>query len=235
LDTALTKLSEVVNEVQQFIAETRDKTSEQLQRLSNVTQNLVDHRMDFEQLLHVAAPSLANAYNMMDPRTGGAGGTFVLTNLANPSAFICTMIGAIGNVTATETGKLCSQDMGSALRLPSFNYLPFPVNPVLSSRPPPGALIYSEPQLAPGGGESSPPPPEIPPAVSAYTGVGDVAPPPGYGQPPAPVAAPLPGVAPGPVGAPKPQPPTLRDMLLPAEQPLAPAPAAQPAEGTPPA
>lgn len=233
LDTALTKLSDVVSDVQRFIADTRDKSSEQIQRLANVTQNIVDHRKDFEQLLHVAAPSLANAYNMMDPRTGGAGGTFVLSNLSDPSAFICDMITAIGNVTAAESGKLCSQYLGPALRLPNFNYLPIPVNPILSSRPPPGALIYSEPQLAPGG-ESSPPDPGAAPAVSAYTGTGDVPAPPGYGPLPSPIAAPLPGAASAPVGVPQPQPPTLRDMLLPAEQAPGPAPATQPAQGAPP-
>jgi hypothetical protein len=215
LDAALTNLSDVVGEVKRFIAETRDKTAEQVVRLADVTQNLVDHRTDLEQLLHVAPPSLANAYNMFDPRTGGAGGTFVLQNLANPVQFFCTAIGAVENATATETGKLCSEYLGPALRQLNFNYLPIPVNPVLTSMPPPDKLIYSEPNLAPGGAGPSPTSPDMPPAVSAYTGLpGDT---PGANWPPPGAAPGPPPPAPSPAG---PQPSqTLPDLLLPAERP----------------
>ncbi len=71
LDAALKNLSDVVGETQRFIEGTRDKTAEQIQRCSaNVTQNLVDHRMDLENVLHIAPHSIANAVNMFDPRTG---------------------------------------------------------------------------------------------------------------------------------------------------------------------
>ena len=129
LDGALTNLSQAVGEVTRFVHGTRDKTSEQVQRLANVTQNLVDHRMDLEQVLHVAPTAFANAYNMFDPRTGGAGGVFVLNNMSNPTMFICGMMGAIENVTAPETGKLCAQYLGPGLQRLNFNYLPFPFNP----------------------------------------------------------------------------------------------------------
>ncbi len=95
-----------------------------------------------------------------------------------------------------------------ALRLANFNNLPFPVSLFLSSNPPPYMLRYSEPGLMPGAAGPEPGPPETPPAVSAYTGMGDVPPPPGYGPPPGPPPAPAP-----------PSPPTLQDMLLPAEGP----------------
>jgi phospholipid/cholesterol/gamma-HCH transport system substrate-binding protein len=211
LDAALTNLSDVVGETTRFIAGTRDKTAEQIQRLANVTQNLVDHRMDLENVLHTAPHGIANAYNMFDPRTGAASGVFILNNFSNPVGFFCDMVGAIGNVTSPESAKLCQQYLGPGLRTLNFNYLPFPVNPFLTAAPPPDMLKYSEPGLAPGGDGGSPGPPETPPAVSAYTGAGDVAPPPGYGPPPGP---PPPGPLP-----PAPEPPTLQDMLLPAERP----------------
>jgi phospholipid/cholesterol/gamma-HCH transport system substrate-binding protein len=214
LDAALTNLSEVVGEVKRFIADTRDGTAEQIQRLANVTQNLVDHRMDLEQVLHTAPPSLTNAYNMFDPRTGAASGVFVLNNMSNPVQFFCGMMGALENVTAPETSKLCTQYLGPGLRLLNFNYLPFPVNPFLTSVPPPEELRYSEPNLAPGGAGPSPSRPDLPPSVSAYTGLpGET---PGSDWPP---PQPAPGTPPGPVPPPAPQPPTLQDMLLPAERP----------------
>lgn len=168
LDSALTDLSDVVADVQRFVHGSRDKTAEQVQRLGAVTQNLVDHRMDLEQVLHVTPTALANSYNMFDPRTGGASGVFVLNNFSNPVQFICGMTGALENVTSTETSKLCAQYLGPALRTANFNYLPFPFNPFLTAAPSPGKIVYSEPQLAPGGAGSPPAAPV--PSVSAYTG-----------------------------------------------------------------
>ena len=71
LDAALTNLSDVVGETQRFIAGTRDKTAEQIQRLANVTQNLVDHRMDLENVLHIAPHSIANAVQHVRPAHRG--------------------------------------------------------------------------------------------------------------------------------------------------------------------
>ncbi|MEB3068202.1 MCE family protein [[Mycobacterium] vasticus] len=168
LDAALTNLASVVGDIQTFIAGSRDKTSEQLQRLTGVTQTLVDHRTDLEQVLHVAPHALANTVNMFDPQLGSGTGAFVLTNFSNPVQFLCSSIGAVANVTAPETAKLCAQYLGPALNSANFNMLPFPMNPYLAKSPPPEDLIYTEPGLMPGGAEPSPGPPEIPPAVSAY-------------------------------------------------------------------
>jgi virulence factor Mce-like protein len=241
LDAALTDLSAAVGDVQRFIAGSRDQTAEQIQRLANVTQNIADHRMDLENVLHAAPNAFANFYNIYNPDTGSPVGQFVLNNFSNPVAFFCTAIGAVENTTAPETAKLCAQYLGPAMRLLNFNYLPFPVNPYLMKSASPGNIVYSEPSLAPGGAGPPPGPPEIPPAVSAYTGPN----PPGPAQPPA--------VAPGPSapdhlpafpspalypGAPVPDgPPSVADILLPAEGPAPGGPqpgAALPAEGTPP-
>jgi phospholipid/cholesterol/gamma-HCH transport system substrate-binding protein len=224
LDAALKNLSDVVGETQRFIAGTRDKTAEQIQRLGNVTQNLADHRMDLENVLHIAPHSIANAVNMFDPRTGAASGVFVLNNLSNPVWAICTMMGALENVTSPETGKLCAQYVGPALRTVNINNIPIPFNPFLTSNPPDYMLRYSEDRLRPENEGQPPPPYTDPPAVSAYTGAGDVPPPPGYGPPPGPPPSPQLPMAPPPA----PPPPTLQGMLLPAEAPPA------PGDGTPP-
>ena len=203
LDAALTNLSSVVGEVKRFIAGTRDRTSEQLQRLANVTQTLADHRRDLAQVLHVAPHALANTVNMFDPQLGSGTGAFVLTNMSNPMQFICSSIGTIANITATETAKLCAQYLGPALNSVNFNMVPIPINPFLAKTPPPEDLIYTEPGLMPGGAGPAPGPAEIPPAVSAYQ-----------------------GADPAPAG-----PPSLPQMLLPAEQPPPPS---DPPPGTPP-
>ena len=241
LDAALTNLSTAVVDVQRFVKGSRDQTSEQIARLADVTQNLVDHKMALQNILHVAPNAFANGYNIYNPDTGDAIGTFAFNNFSNPVALICSAIGAVENVTATETGKLCAEYLGPALRSINFNYLPFPINPYLTKSFSPQNLIYSEPGLAPGGPGGSPMPPDLPPAVSAYTGLnGDSPPPPGYGQPPL--------IAPGPSApdhlpaAPSPAlfwppPSSWQGMLLPGQAPPPPAgpPAAPgaPAEGRP--
>ena len=128
---------------------------------------------------------------MFDPRTGAASGVFVLNNLSNPVWAICTMMGALENVTSPETGKLCAQYVGPALRTINFNNLPVPFNPFITAAPPDYMLRYTEDRLRPENGGQPPPPATDPPAVSAYTGFnGDIPAPPGYGPPPGPPGPP---------------------------------------------
>ncbi len=244
LDAALTDLSVAVEEVKRFVVGTRAQTVEQIQGLANVTQNLVDSKMDLEQILHVTPNAVANAYNIYDPDIGALRGAFSIPNLSNPMQFICGTIGALRNTTAPETAKLCNDYLGPALRLLNLNYVPIPLNPYLAKSASPDNIAYAEPRLAPGGEGSKPGPPEIPPSVSAYTGLdGDVPRPPGFGPPgvPLPVnerlpAYPSPALYPGapvPPGPPPPAPPgtpSLPALLLPAEAPPEPPLAA---EGTP--
>jgi phospholipid/cholesterol/gamma-HCH transport system substrate-binding protein len=226
LDAAIKELAVAVGEVQRFVSGTRDKTSEQVQRLANVTQVLVDHRMDLENILHSAPSAFANAYNILNPNLPGAVGTFVVNNFSNPVAFICGAIGGIDNVTAPETAKLCNDYLGPALSTLNFNFLPQPpLNPYLQSGITPDKLAYTDPALMPGGTGGAPTPPETPPAISAYTGLnGDVPPPIGYGPPPTTATDPPDNATA----------PTLPQLLLPAEINPPPSVAPPPAEGTPP-
>ncbi|OBK44514.1 MCE family protein [Mycobacterium sp. 1081908.1] len=224
LDAALTDLSSVVGEVQRFVSGSRDQLSEQVQRLADVTKNLVDHRTDLENLLHVAPNAFANFYNAYNPDTGDTIGSIVFNNFSNPLQFICSQIGALENATAPETGKLCAQYLGPALRSMSFNYLPIPTSMFLMKSASPDNIVYSEPRLAPGGEGPKPTLPLLPPAVSAYGGLPGDTPP---AAPPPPPPGRIPGLAqpePPPTTAtgtepqdmPAREPANVQDMLLPA-------------------
>jgi phospholipid/cholesterol/gamma-HCH transport system substrate-binding protein len=241
LDAALKDLSVAVGEVQRFIAGTRDKTSEQIARLVDVTQNLVAHRMDIENILHVAPNAFANFANIYSPATGMNYGVFVVNQFSNVTFSICTSIEAIENVTASETGKQCAQYLGPGLRLLNFiNYLPIPTDPWLAKAADPEDVIYTDPALIPchphmdpcqgGLNGTSPTPPETPPTGSAYTGLpGDHIPnwgPGAFWAPPPPGPPRAVSLPPEPAGAP---PPAGR---APAAQQAAPAPPA-PAPGPP--
>lgn len=228
LDAALKDLSTSIVEVQNFVAGTRNQTAEQVRRLTNVTQNLVDNQMQLKNILHIAPNEFVNAYNIYNPVTGSAVGQFVLNNFSSPVEFICGAIGAIENATAPETAKLCAQYLGPALRLVNFNHLPFGIDPFLMPSAPPEDLVYSEARLAPGGGGGSPTPPEIDPVLSAYNPGPAV--PPFTGRPP---GTPPPGadqMLPNALPNPGPNmPPSVWSMLNPAGP--APGPGAQ---GAPP-
>jgi phospholipid/cholesterol/gamma-HCH transport system substrate-binding protein len=250
LDAALKDLSTAIVDVQRFVAGTRDQTAEQIRSLASVTQNLVDNKMALENVLHITPNAIANYENIYYPASGGVTGAFSLVNFANPVYFFCGLIGGVENTTAPETAKLCAEYLGPALRLLNFNNVPLPINPYLRPTLRPQDIIYTDPKLAPGGaGPGNPPEPPL--GVSAYTGSnGDVAAPPGWGQPPPlpglyghddladiPSPALFPGAAiPGPPTVLPGPPPTVDGMLL----PQTPAPSAPPdgpllpAEGTPP-
>jgi phospholipid/cholesterol/gamma-HCH transport system substrate-binding protein len=241
LDAALSDLSVALGEVQRFVAGSRNQTSEQIRSLASVTQNLVDNKTALENVLHISPNAIANYENIYYPEAGAVTGAFSLANFANPVYFFCGLIGAIENTTAPETAKLCAQYLGPALRLLNFNYLPFPTNLYLRPALDPKYMLYTDPKLAPGGpGPGDAPEPQ--PTVSAYTGMGDVVPPPGpgWGPPPGPPglygsgevpAIPSPALFPG---APIPGPPTIipgssqttnvDGMLLPQTAPPAPPP-----------
>lgn len=187
LDSTISELSGAIGKVQRFIAGSRDQTAEQIQRLANVTQVLADNSMVVKNVLHAAPNALVNGYNIYNPDTGGPRGSFAMNNFSSPVATICSAIAAVENATSETSGKACAQYLGPALRLMNFNYLPLPFNAYLG--PAPKNVIYSDPKLAPGGAGPAPVPAEIPPAVSAYTGAGDVPPPPGWTDPPHPPGA----------------------------------------------
>lgn len=221
LDAALSDLSLAVGEVHRFVAGTREQASEQIRSLAAVTQNLVDHRVDLENVLHIAPISFSNFYNIYNADSGSNVGGFVLNNLSSPVGFVCGAIGAIENVTSTETAKLCEQYLGPGLRLLNFNYEPLPINPFLA--PAQTRVLYPDERLAPGGEGPRPGPAEMPPAISAYTGLpGDYPPAPPPPAPPARIPGisnPAPTTPAAPPAAPSAPPMDLPDLLLPAERP----------------
>jgi phospholipid/cholesterol/gamma-HCH transport system substrate-binding protein len=229
LDAALTDLSSAVGEVQRFIAGTRDEASEQIDRLGKAIQPLVDQHMALENILHGAPTALSNFFNDYNADTGTIVGGFGIADFANPTASGlllplpipgCAQVQAIENVTATESGKLCSLFLGPGLRVLNFNSLPIPIDPFIQKSVDPANVEYSEPRLAPGGAGPKPGPPETPPAISAWTGLnGDSivpGPAPSVPLPRIPGAA-MPEPPPPSTVEPAPPAPSLPGMLLPAE------------------
>ncbi len=97
LDAALTDLSGAVGEVQRFIAGSRDQTAEQIQRLADVTQNLVDHQMALENVLHVRPERDRQRLQQLQPRhreRPSAGSDSRTSTNPESAASFCGAIGA---------------------------------------------------------------------------------------------------------------------------------------------
>jgi virulence factor Mce-like protein len=239
LDAALTHLSTAIGEVQRFVAGSRDETTEQVRRLGSALQVLVDNKLAVENVLHIAPNAIANFGNIYYPNGGSVTGAFALSNFSNPLMFFCGLIGGVANTTAPETAKLCAQYLGPAVRLLNVNQIPLPINAYLRPAPDPDKVIYTDPKLAPGGAGPGDPPEPFP-TVSAYTGQGDIPPPPGWNAPPGPqgiytpdndaAATPSPALYPGaPIPGPPPvisnvppAAPSLENMMLPPPAPPGP-------------
>jgi virulence factor Mce-like protein len=163
LDAALTNLSAAVGDVQRFVAETRDKASEQVQRLANVTQTLVNNKKSLEQLLHVFPTTLGNFYNIFDPVSGTPSGVIGVNGFSNPIQFICGAMAGVEGGNPADSAKKCAEYLGPVLRLLNFNYIPIPLNPILGPTAAPDQIVYSEPNLIPGvvAQDGPPPPPTV--------------------------------------------------------------------------
>ena len=219
----MSQLAVAVGEVQRFVAGTRDKTAEQVQRLANAPRSWPTTEWT-SRTSCTSPPRHSPMRTTFSTRTCPAPwAPSSSTTSPTRSAFICAARSAASPTSPRpRPDKLCAQYLGPAMRLLNFNLLPSPpLNPYLGPVVAPDNLRYADPALAPGGAGGAPVPPEQPPAVSAYTGSGDVPPPPGF--PPA--AAP----------AEPPPPASLPDVLLPAEAgpPAAQPPAPQQSEGAP--
>ena len=131
LDAALSDLSVAIGEVQRFVAGSRNQTSEQIQRLASVTQNLVDNQLALENVLHVTPNAIANYDNIYYPNGGAVTGAFSLANFSNPVYFVCGLIGAVENTTATRNGETLraiprSRAAAAQLQLPAVPDQPVP-------------------------------------------------------------------------------------------------------------
>ncbi len=179
LDAALSDLSIAVGEVQRFVAETRDKTAEQVQRLANVTQTLVDHRMDVENILHAAPTAFANGYNIYNPTLPAP--SVASSSTTSPTRTNSSAARSAPSKTSPHPRRgSCARNTSarhcdSQLQLPTHS-----AQPDAAAHRAAGQIIYAEPNLAPGGERAGPDAPEAPPAVSAYTGLNES--PPGTGR-----------------------------------------------------
>jgi len=167
------------SDVQGFVAENREALGTTADKLTGISQALVDSLDDVKQTLHVAPNAFQNFVNIYEPAHASLTGILAANNFSNPIEFLCGAIQAASRLGAEQSAKLCVQYLAPIVKNRQYNFLPLGLNPFVNAQARPNEVTYSEDWMRPD---------YIPRA----------APPPAEAPPPADAAAPLPAAPPGP-------------------------------------
>jgi phospholipid/cholesterol/gamma-HCH transport system substrate-binding protein len=190
VDNAVKDLNDVVGEVQTFVADNRETVGTTSDKLTELSQTLIESLDDIKQLLHSTPTVTANALNLYQPAQGTLSGILAANNFADPLTFLCGGIQAASRLGAERSAKLCVQYLAPILKNRQYNFPPLGENLFVGAAARPNELTYSNDSMRP---DYVPPQPN--PAMPA-------APPPESGPPT--VAAPPPAAAPAPSNVPQP-------------------------------
>ncbi|WP_327143454.1 MCE family protein [Nocardia sp. NBC_01327] len=148
LGAGLDNLDSAVSDVQRFIDSRGGALTESVQRLSDVTQLLVDKRPELERVLHSGPTALVNFYQIYKPALGAVTGYPVLTNFADPLSFLCGSVEALGENDSDKSANLCSTILGPVLQSMAFNYPNFMLSTPTTATAYPEQIKASTPDVA---------------------------------------------------------------------------------------
>jgi phospholipid/cholesterol/gamma-HCH transport system substrate-binding protein len=167
------------SDVQGFVAENREALGTTADKLTGISQALVDSLDDVKQTLHVAPNAFQNFVNIYEPAHASLTGILAANNFSNPIEFLCGAIQAASRLGAEQSAKLCVQYLAPIVKNRQYNFLPLGLNPFVNAQARPNEVTYSEDWMRPDYiPRAAPPPAEAPPPTDA--------------------AAPLPAAPPGP-------------------------------------
>ncbi|MBF6179292.1 MCE family protein [Nocardia otitidiscaviarum] len=152
LGAGLENLDIAVADVQRFIDARGGALTESVQRLSEVTQLLVDKRPEVERVLHSGPTALVNFYQIYKPAQGSLTGYPVLTNFADPISFLCGSVEALGTNDSDKSADLCATMLGPVLNSMAMNYPPLMLSTPTNATAYPEQLVYSTPEVAAAAG-----------------------------------------------------------------------------------
>ncbi|OJZ75906.1 mammalian cell entry protein [Mycobacterium paraffinicum] len=200
---AVKDLNDVVGEVQTFVADNRETVGTTSDKLTELSQTLVESLDDIKQFLHATPTVTANSQNLYQPAQGTLSGVLAANNFADPLTFLCGAIQAASRLRAEQSAKLCVQYLAPIMKNRQYNFLPLGENLFVGAAARPNELTYSIDSMRP---DYVPPQPN--PAAPA-------APPPESGPPT--IVAPPPAAAPAPINVPQPTDPAagLQGLMLP--------------------
>ena len=180
---AVKDLNVALGDVQSFVADNREPLGTAVDKLSSISQALVESLDDIKQTLHVAPTAFQNFVNIYEPAGAALTGALSGNNFANTLQFICSAVQAASRLGADQSAKLCVQYLAPIIKNRQYNFFPIGGNPIVGAQARPNEVTFSEDWLRPQteAGRvrdfyegplpvNAPPPPAGPPAPSPDTG-----------------------------------------------------------------
>jgi phospholipid/cholesterol/gamma-HCH transport system substrate-binding protein len=146
---ALEDLNTAVGDVQTFVADNREALGVTSDKLTSVSQALVDRLDDVKQILHVTPGTLQGLSNLYQPAQASLGTTPVLNNFANPIEFLCGAVQAASRLGAEQSSKLCVQYLAPIVKNRQMNFPPIGLNLLVGAQARPNEITYSEDWMRP--------------------------------------------------------------------------------------
>ncbi|MFE6864089.1 MCE family protein [Nocardia sp. NPDC057668] len=148
LGAGLDNLDTAVRDVERFIDSRGGALTEDLERLNDVVQLLVDKKPQIEQVLHSGPTALVNFYQIYKPATGSLTGYPVFTNFADPLSFLCGGVKALEANDSDRSADLCATYLAPVMQQMAINYPALMLGPATSAGATPDQLVYSTPDVA---------------------------------------------------------------------------------------
>lgn len=167
---AIRDLSDVAGDATQFVAENREALGVTSDKLTSVSNAVVESLDDIKQALHVFPTTAQNFVNIYQPAQGTLTGILAANNFANPVQFLCGAIQAASQLGAEESAKLCVQYLAPIVKNRQFNFPPLGMNPFVGATARPNELTYSEDWMRPDYIPPTPPPSPASAALPAEDG-----------------------------------------------------------------
>lgn len=146
---AVKDLNAALGDVQSFVADNREAVGTASDKLSSVSQALVESLDDLKQTLHVAPTAFQNFVNIYEPAGAALTGALSLNNFSNPLQFICSAIQAASRLNAEKSAKLCVQYMAPIIKNRQYNFLPIGTDFFVGAQARPNEVTFSEDWLRP--------------------------------------------------------------------------------------
>jgi phospholipid/cholesterol/gamma-HCH transport system substrate-binding protein len=159
-------LKGVVADVQSFAAENREALGTTGDKLTSISNALVDSLDDIKQTLHIAPTVLQNFNNIYEPANGALTGALAASNMANPIAFLCGAVQAASRLGGEQAAKLCVQYLAPIFKNRQYNFPPIGENLFVGAQARPNEVTYSQDWMRP---DHVPPAPDSSPAEAAVT------------------------------------------------------------------
>ncbi|MGV0772942.1 MCE family protein [Mycobacterium syngnathidarum] len=149
LGRAIASLDVALTDVKSFVADNREALGTTSDKLTSITQTVVESLDDVKQTLHVAPTAFNNFINIYEPATASLTGDLPLNNFSDPITFLCGAVQAASRLNNEQSAKLCVQYLAPIVKNRQWNVPPLGENFFVGAQARPNEVTFSEDWLRP--------------------------------------------------------------------------------------